>query len=246
MADAHPREGAVTARASRVGDVLVQLLLVGVALSVDVLVRWSTLDDYAQATANARDLVGLEKAWGVHVELAVQSVVSGLPALDAFLTQFYVWGYLPVLAASLVWTYLWARREDYLWLRDSMLASGALGMVVYAAVPVAPPRLVGGYVDTVSAGSLDGVAHPAGIANEIAAVPSFHVAWLVLVAVVMALQSESLTWRAFCWAYPVVMALSVVATGNHWVLDIPAGLAVAAVGALVAQYLGRVRARRSH
>jgi hypothetical protein len=127
-----------------------------------------------------------------------------------------------------------------------MLASGALGMVVYAAVPVAPPRLVGGYVDTVSAGSLDGVAHPAGIANEIAAVPSFHVAWLVLVAVVMARQSGSPTWRAFCWAYPVVMALSVVATGNHWVLDVPAGLAVAAVGAAVAQHLGRVRARRSH
>ena len=246
MADVRPRDAAATTRAARLGDVLVQLTLVGVALAVDVLVRWSTLDDYDEAAAHARDLVALERDLGVHAERAVQRAVSGLPALDTFLTQFYVWAYLPLLVASLVWTYVAARREDYLWLRDSLLASGAVGMVVYAAYPVAPPRMVAGYVDTVSRGSLDGVAHPAGIANEIAAVPSFHVAWVVLIAVVMARQSRSVVWRACCWAYPPVMALSVVATGNHWVLDIPAGLVVAGVGALVAQHLRRVRAHRSH
>jgi hypothetical protein len=235
-------------RRLRPGDVLVQLGLVATALVVDVLVRWSTLDDVGKAVANARDVLALERSLGLDVERDVQRAVATLPAVDWFLTQLYVWGYLPVVLGALVWAYLTAAREDYLRLRDALLASGAVGMVVYATYPVAPPRMVPGFVDTVTRSSLDAFAHPAGIANEIAAMPSFHVAWLVVIAAVTAPRLRSRTWRVACWAYPALMALAVVSTGNHWVLDVPAGVAVAVVGLVVARRLAaaRARARRSH
>ena len=40
-------------------------------------------------------------------------------------------------------------------------------------------------------------------------------------------------------AYPAAMLLIIVATGNHWVLDIPAGAAIAAVGLAGAAVLAR-------
>ena len=61
--------------------------------------------------------------------------------------------------------------------------------------------------------------------NAVAAMPSLHMAGAVLVALVL--------WRALPWsrplavAYPAAMALTLVYTGEHYVVDVVAGAALA-------------------
>jgi hypothetical protein len=222
-----------------------ELALVGAVLVVNLLVRWATLDDTSAAARNARDVLELEQRLGLDWERAVQDAALAVPWLATGSSWVYVWGYLPVLIGGLAWLY--ARHPaSYSVLRNALLVSGAVGVAAYAWYPCAPPRLGPGYVDTVAAdgSALDAVAHPAGLANEIAAMPSFHVGWLALVGVVVFWSSRSLLLRAACVAVPVAMSVAVVATGNHWVLDVVAGLLVAALGLVVAT-VGVPRLRRA-
>jgi hypothetical protein len=62
----------------------------------------------------------------------------------------------------------------------ALFISGALGLVVLAAFPVAPPRFLAGFTDTVRLARQDHLAHPSAITNQHAAMPSFHVGWTVL------------------------------------------------------------------
>jgi hypothetical protein len=231
-----PTAGLLRARGRGLGGVLAELGLVGVALAVNLLVRWYTLDDLDTAVAHARDLLDLQRALGVDWEHGVQDATLGVPWLSHFLSWFYVWGYFPAVFAALLGLYV-TRPASYALLRNALLASGLVGLLFYAFYPCAPPRLAGlGYTDTVlTSDALDAAARPQGLANEIAAIPSFHMAWLIVAAVVVFGATRSRWLRLLCVLEPAVMAYAVVATGNHWVLDVPAGAALAAVGLYAAK-----------
>ena len=200
--------------------------------------RWYTLDSTEQAVANAHDILALQRTLGLDWEHRVQDATEAVPWLSSFAAHFYVWGYFPVLVATLVWLY--ARHpEGYRALRNGALTSGAVGFLVQAVYPVAPPRLSDrGFTDTLT-GTLDALARPLGVSNHLAAVPSFHVGWLILAAVVVWRVSDSVTVRVAWVLLPLVMSYVVVATGNHWVPDIPAGAALAAVALAGAAVLAR-------
>ncbi len=122
-----------------------------------------------------------------------------------------------------------------------------MALPIFAAYPVAPPRLVGiGLKDTVShqaAVALTG--HSTLFYNPYAAVPSLHVglAFAVGVAAAVALRPRWAKTLALMWG-PVV-TLAVVATGNHYVFDVAAGLLVTALayGATRLAHLLRPTAR---
>jgi hypothetical protein len=122
-------------------------------------------------------------------------------------------------------------------LRDTVLATWMLSVPVFAIFPVAPPRLAGiGMLDTISEST--GMALDSRFAtalyNPLAAVPSLHAgfAFAVSVALVVALRRPAARWLAAAWT-PIV-GLSVVATGNHYLFDIAAGVAITLLGGLVA------------
>lgn len=219
--------------------VAVELGLVAVALGLNLVVRWYTLDDVDTAIAHARDVLSLQRTLGIDWERPVQDAALSVAWWSDACAWFYVWGYFPSVFAAMIWLY--ARRATaYALLRNALLASGAVGLFFYAFYPTAPPRLTGlGYADTVATGGLGAEARPLGVANELAAIPSFHIAWLVVAAVVVFRVTSSRGLRALCVAVPALMSYVVVATGNHWVLDVPAGLALALVGLLVADRLAR-------
>jgi hypothetical protein len=222
-----------------VRNVLTELGFVVVGLACYLLVAWYAADRTEQAIANAEDVLAVQQALGVDWERTIQDATLALPWLSAFFTHVYVWGYLPVMIGTTVWMYL-RHPESYPLLRNALLASGAVGMVVYALYPCAPPRISHDeFTDTVT-GSLDAVARPVWM-NELAAIPSFHCGWLILLAFVVFRTTRSPVLRTLCVVHPALMCFAVVATGNHWVLDIPAGAALAAVGLLVATYLTRRR-----
>jgi hypothetical protein len=100
--------------------------------------------------------------------------------------------------------------------------------LVIRIFPVAPPRLLPdlGFVDTALLydQSVYG-AGTGGLSNQLAAMPSIHVAWALIVAlgVIWSLRSR---WRWLVVLHPIVTIVSVTATANHWWLDgiVAAGL----------------------
>jgi hypothetical protein len=227
-------------RAPGVVGVLIELGVVGVAVLVNVLVRWLTLDDVEVALDHAHSLLALQERLHLDWEHAAQDAVEAVPWLATVASWFYVWGYLPVVALALVGLFVRAPRA-YARLRNALLAAGIVGLPVYVLYPLAPPRLTDlGYSDTVAASLVEDAARPVGIANEIAAMPSFHVGYLVIVCAVLWSLSRSPWVRAWCVLHPLAMCWVVLATGNHWVLDLPAGLLLGAVGLAAAGALPRM------
>lgn len=162
---------------------------------------------------------------------------------DAVASVVYVTHYvaLPVVTA-----YVWFRlREQFRgWVRAVLLLTvGA--MTVYVLYPAAPPWLAADLgvlppVQRLSAAGWDHLglgavgellASTQASSNPVAAMPSLHAAVPVLIAVFMWSLSSG-RWRLLASAYAVAMALTLVHTGEHYVVDVVAGSVAAAVAGL--------------
>ncbi|MFC4784931.1 phosphatase PAP2 family protein [Nocardioides sp. MAHUQ-72] len=197
------------------------------------------------ALAHGRDIVAFEKDLGLHVEAAFQRPVESSEAAEAVANWIYIWGHWPVIIATMVWL-AWRHRPYFLRLRDGMLVSGAMGMVVFVTYPVAPPRLLGlGLVDTVTESSNSyRYLQPPAFVDQYAAMPSLHSGWDLLVGIAIYGAATSRVLKVVGCAMPVLMAVAVVATANHYVVDVVAGIALALVGHVCALALERRRDRR--
>jgi hypothetical protein len=197
-----------------------------------------------QAFANARGLVSVERTVGIFHEGAVQHAITALP-VQRFFDLYYLLGFGPLIVAMLVW--LGARnRDDYRTLRTALLLSIAVASIAYLLLPTAPPRLVTGLgiSDTVGLSAHDTGSFGGIRFNPYAAMPSMHVGWSLLVALIGIRVSRRRLVKAAFALHPVVMALTVTATGNHYFLDSLVGAVVALLAyALVTSNLpARVRA----
>ena len=147
------------------------------------------------------------------------------------MSNVYVAAQLVVLPGALIWLY---RRSPALYpqLRDTVIATWLIAVPIFALFPVAPPRLAGvGISDSVSSHApivLTGFSTI--FYNPYAAVPSLHVglAFAVGIAAAAALSARWAKGLALSWG-PLV-TLSVIATGNHYLFDVAAGLLVTGVG----------------
>ena len=93
-----------------------------------------------------------------------------------------------------------------------------------------------GFSDVVASTHAFGSWHTgalASAANQLAAMPSLHMAWAAWCAVVLWRLSPRVWVRALALLYPCVTAFAVLATGNHYVLDVLAGLATLAAAMLI-------------
>ena len=214
--------------------------MIAVALTMYGFLRVKLEGSNADATRNARELMRLERQLLVDWERDAQTWVLNRPFWIAFWNWIYQWLYWVSVGTSLV--LLWLRdRPRYLLLRDTLLIAAAIGLVIWATFPVAPPRFMG-YVDTLSLNGGRLVEEQPGMVNRYAAVPSFHVGWPAIAGFVLARGSRKpRVW--FCSMLPtVLLAFSVVFTGNHFVLDIVAGFVVVAASLLIAEPLQLRRA----
>jgi hypothetical protein len=207
---------------------------------VYLVVRELTEGSAGVAIANARRLVEVEAWLGIGWERSVQSMALNNENVGELANWIYVWGHWPVIAAAAIGLFA-LRRDRYHLLRNSVICSGLLGCVFFATVPMAPPRLAGGgFVDTVSAASgYHETFQPPDYTNLFAAMPSLHFGWNLLLGIVLFTTTRLLVVRIVALAMPLAMAFAVVATANHWVLDIFVGLLVVLVGLVVAHRLQR-------
>jgi PAP2 superfamily len=214
------------AASSRLRFVSYEVLLWLGLYPVYLAIRGLSIDSHATALANAHDLISVERSLSVFHEGVVQ---EALEPLHGFFSTYYMLGFGPVVAATLIWL-AFMKCEYYVQLRTALFVSLAFAAVSYALVPMAPPRLVPdiGIADTVGLAAGHDTGSFGGVLpfNPYAAMPSMHVGWSLLVGIfgVRALRGNPLRW-VFA-LHPVLMAVTVSATGNHYFLDSAAGVVV--------------------
>jgi hypothetical protein len=193
-----------------------------------------------EAFANGGRIVDLEHWLGIDWEDAVQASITGKEGLVTLANWIYIWGHWPVILTTGVALYIW-RRERYYLLRNTLFISGSIGFLFFALLPVAPPRLLHlGLVDTVTSQSdAYRALQPPGLTNQYASFPSLHVGWNLAVGIVLFLTTSHVVVRMLAVLSPVAMTFAVVATANHFVIDVPAGAAVVLVGLAGARIIER-------
>ena len=196
------------------------------------------------AVAHAQDVVDLERQLGIYVEGSLQEPFLSSNALSGIANAVYIYGHWPVIVATMIWT-AWRHRAVFLRLRDGMIVSGLLGMVVFVTWPLAPPRLADlGLVDTITEeNTAYRVLQPTQFTNQFAAMPSLHAGWDLLVGIAIVTAASTAVVKAIGYAMPVLMTMSVVVTANHYILDVVAGIALVLVGHAAALALERRRRR---
>jgi hypothetical protein len=184
-----------------------------------------------RAFRNAHRIIDLEKMLGIFIEPDLQAWVAKSDFLIDLSNWVYIWGHWPVISAFALFVLL-RKPAVYFRYRNAFLISGGIGIVVFAAFPVAPPRFLDvELVDTVTERSeAYRLLQPPQLVNQYAAMPSLHFGWNLLVGIAIFRYLPWTVTRIFGVVLPVLMALAVVTTANHFILDPVAGAIVALFG----------------
>ena len=198
------------------------------------------------ALVHAQDVLGLERTLHIDPELTLDRWLAGHHTLGLVISDYYDNAHFAVTLGLLGW--LWWRRADiYRPLRNSLVLVNVLGFIVFWRYPVAPPRMLSGFTDVVATTGAIGSWHSGALAshaNELAAMPSLHIAWAGWCVVAVWRMTERRWVRALAVLHVCLTALAVLSTGNHFVLDILGGLAVLAASVLLVRAIdGRPRRR---
>lgn len=179
-----------------------------------------------EAFEHATAVIRAERSMGIFWEISLQRSLTDTRLLTNLANWMYVWGHWPVIISVAVWLFF-RHRDEYHLYRNAFLISGAIGLVIFSMMPVAPPRFMPawGFVDT-AATYRAGSGAPVLI-NEYAAMPSLHFGWNLLISLAVVRHAGWLPAKAIGVLLPLAMFMSIVLTGNHYILDGVAGGAVA-------------------
>jgi membrane-associated phospholipid phosphatase len=133
---------------------------------------------------------------------------------------------------------LWWRSRGLFWrFAANVLVLSLAGCLTFFLYPSDPPWLAAqrGYI----IGSIGRLIGPIGAhipvisgatlwekgtryANPVAAMPSLHAAFTLLIALFLVMRIRS-RWRHLLWLYPLAMTFALVYSGEHYVVDVLAG-----------------------
>lgn len=202
----------------------------------------------ALAHAHAGALIALERKLGILIEPRLQHAAlhdawlgsTGLltaASVQRLVTLAYAGSQLQWLAAMLLWLYLF-QRPHFTLMRNLVIATTLLAVVFATFYPVAPPR----FALSGPPYFLEDVLHKnqgelflvqRAVFDPYSSLPSGHVLWALLTGLGLFLGATTTPRRLLAAAFPLVMVLTVVATGNHYLLDC-VGSVVLLLGCMVA------------
>ena len=171
---------------------------------------------------------------------------------DAAAALVYVTHFVAIpLATAVVWFCL---RDRFTAWVTAVVAFTALGVGLYVVYPAAPPWLASdlgeiGAVNRISSPGWDylhldlvGRAIVSGQegSNPVAAMPSLHAGGTLLVALFLWPFAVTI-WRAALLGYVTLMAVALVYTGEHYVVDVAAGWVTAGVAVAAGAAVSRRR-----
>lgn len=232
---------AVRARPRLVGELIVVFaLLVGY--------------DWVRSRAAVRPSVAISHGWAIlhaegaihlRIEGAVNSWLTGHGLVRVLAVEYYQLFHVTVAVAVLAVCYV-RYPAVYRRARNALVLTNVVGLAVFAAYPAAPPRLLpgAGFIDSVADAGY-GSSHGPIPADQYGAIPSLHLAWAVWVAVTGLAIARGRLMRGVLVAHPVLTAVAVLATANHYVIDVASGtlLGIAATWAAGLLTLGTLRIR---
>jgi hypothetical protein len=195
-------------------------------------------DGRARSRRNAERIVALEERVGIDLEPAVQRALLRFPRLVHGLNVGYGLFNVTLTAGWLV--LLFRRRDEgYHGFRRTCLLTHVGAQPVFLLFPTAPPRVLDGFVDTLSEVSGLDLEHPflVRLYNPVAAMPSLHVAFAVVTGAEIADRSDSVLVKSAAHAYAPLVATVVAGTGNHYVLDAVAGAALGAAARRLSRHV---------
>jgi hypothetical protein len=212
--------------------------------------RYLIEGDHDAAFKHGRDLLTFENNWHLNPEHTLNNVFTahwalGVPADYIYATLHYI-----VTPWVLIW--LWRRYPaSYSNARSVIIATTIVGLAGFMLYPVAPPRLLGGFQDTMAHFQHWGWWSNAGSAprgfgsdtNQFAAMPSLHVGWALWAGYQLVRHGQHRVTRWLGALYPLVLSVVVMATANHYLIDVVAGVAVVGIGAVLGYYFTRLTRR---
>ncbi len=210
-------------------DLLLNIVLLAVLWFAYAAVRGVTSDNLAQAMNNASSLLRFQSEVGLPSELAIQESVIDRTGVLRAANFYYIAFHFPVVLGFLGWVWL-RHRSSFARIRNVLIGVSSIGLVLHMLYPLAPPRMIGAFTDTAAElGPNPYEMEISSSANQIAAMPSLHVAWALIVAIGIVWILDS-PWRYLAILHAVLTVAVVVVTANHYITDAIVGsLLVAAV-----------------
>ena len=188
-------------------------------------VRSAVDQDPAEALTNGLKVIRFERhTWHHLFELTLQRLVDSSHLLLTAAAWTYWNSEFTVIGLTLLWVYL-RRHERFARFRNTILLANLIGLIGFALMPTAPPWMFP------AKGFVGGVNHSSelihALGNQYAAMPSLHAADALIVGYCLAMSCRR-WWAKALWAmWPLWVWFCVIATANHYVLDVLAGIAVA-------------------
>lgn len=194
------------------------------------IVRGITAGDLGAATENARAIIDLQHTLGFPSEAALQAALLDQQWLLKGANLYYLGVHFPITVGFLVWAWR-NHRLEFARVRNALIATTSAGLLIHVVYPLKPPRMMEGFVDTAAVLGPDpyelGIS---GGANQLAAMPSLHVGWALLIALsTIWIGTSRAKWLAL--AHPILTLAVVVLTANHYWAD-----AIAAVAIVIAAW----------
>ena len=186
------------------------------------------------ALSRGAAVLRFEHLMHIDVERTLDHLTARSHALTVALSSYYDLAHGTATLGVLLAVYL-ARPQRYRRARNALVLINLLAFVVFVAIPTAPPRLVphAGFIDVVANsgtwGGWEQSSTLAGHTNQYASIPSLHIAWALFVVYLVVSATERRWVRALAVTHLALTSYVILATGNHYVIDIFAGAVLAAV-----------------
>ncbi|CUR55787.1 membrane hypothetical protein [metagenome] len=252
----HPRSAEVEAepaprrRVLLSGGVLELVVLVALFVVYN-LVRSLPSADASTAVAHAGRVLSLEGPLFSHLERPLNHWLAAAPVFAVAACYYYAALHYVATPAVLLLSRRrggWRYRRAY-W---TLVLASAFALIGYAVLPTAPPRLVP-HLDIVDVLRVyadygwwgSAASAPRGIGdatNQYAAMPSMHFGWALWCAIQL-WGFGGRGWRVIAVLYPGILLVVVLATGNHFLLDVLAGAGCVVVAHLLVTLVERRRGR---
>ena len=188
--------------------------------------------DPSRAFANGWRVIDVEQRLAGLGELTLQGWTQSSKVLETLVSWTYWNSEFTVIGLALLWVYF-RRNEAFTRFRNTILLANVLGLLGYVFLPTAPPRFFTsmGFTDTLS--TFGGLNHGSGLiefaSNPYAAMPSLHAADALIAGVILASVVRHPLWKVVWLLWPAWVWFSVMATGNHFWLDVVAGIVLAVI-----------------
>ncbi len=179
---------------------------------------------------NADWLIEIESALGVFVEPEIQQLTESA-GLEPITTWLYTAAHQPVYVGFFIMLFFVGQSVfPFVW--RWFWVANFMALPIFWLYPLAPPRLMPDLAlndpthTTLQLGGSTTWLIESNFRNEFAAMPSLHVGYPILFTMVVFFLLSGTRARWLLLLYPAAMTWAVVASANHYFLDVVGGAAV--------------------